>query len=337
MSFKDFYNAVTPGSSITHGTGLRSEADFTKITDSDISSKKLIKSEELPTHDSIFNKIQKEGLVSYTDFCFLMNILAIPRRYLDIAFLAFDTTADGNVEAKEYLHVMTKITQHTGGSARYDDCGTSEELMKASYSGVMNYLFGKDRSKKMTKESFKNFRGQIIDDILWLEFSRYCKGLPDLPNLPNTKIMTDVEFCEHLVANANIPSKKKKAMIKRVTKFFGETSTNPTALYEGITFEMFKSFYHVLFCGADLERAMYYLDIEKGGVTREEFIKISKCISDMAVDAHVVDVIFLLLDEDEDQIISREEFEPLLSDWRQSRAFATASYPGAAIVDLKLT
>ena len=87
--------------------------------------------------------------------------------------------------------------------------------MKASYSGLMNYLFGKDRSKKITKDAFLKFRGQIIDEILWLEFTRYCKTLPDLPGLPpqNFPIITDVEFCEHLLAHANIPSKKKKAMV----------------------------------------------------------------------------------------------------------------------------
>merc|ERR1719273_2547988 len=141
----------------------------------------------------------------------------------------------------------------------------------------------------------------MIDDILWLEFTRYCKSLPDLPNLPAQQfpILTSVEFCEHLLANnTNIPSKKKNAMIRRVTKFFGESSTSPTQIAEGITFDMFKSFYHVLYCGADLERAMYFYDLEQGGISKEEFITLSKWISDMEVDAHVVDVIFLLLDED---------------------------------------
>ncbi len=50
--------------------------------------------------ENILLQIQKEGLLSYTDFCFLMNILATPRRYLDVAFLAFDISGDGNVEAK---------------------------------------------------------------------------------------------------------------------------------------------------------------------------------------------------------------------------------------------
>ena len=338
MSIKDFYNAVIPGSSITHGTGMKSEKDYIIVTDEDITSDKLYQSEEIPVPNSILNKIQRQGLLSYTDFCFLMNILATPLRYLDIEFLAFDITADGNINSNEYLKVLTKITKHTGGLGRYDDCGTPEELTKANYSGLMNYLFGPKRRKKMTKDAFLKFRGQMIDELLYLQFTRFCHDLPDLPNIPKQQfpIITDVEFCEHLLANLNIPSKKKAQMIKRVTKFYGESSTNPTQLAEGITFDEFRSFYHVLYCGADFERAMYFYDLDHGGITKGQFVELSQWISDMEVDSHLVDVIFLLLDEDGHQLLSIQDFHPLLEEWRHSRGYLQASAPGAAIIDLKL-
>ena len=80
MSIKDFYNAVTPGSTITHGTGLKSESDYSIVTLDDLESDKVYQKEEIPVPNSILNRIQKHGLLSYTDFCFLMNILATPRR-----------------------------------------------------------------------------------------------------------------------------------------------------------------------------------------------------------------------------------------------------------------
>ena len=59
-----------------------------------------------------------------------------------------------------------------------------------------------------------------------------------------------------------------KFQIKRVTKFYGASSTTPTQISEGITYYMFKSFYHVLFCGGDLERALAFKDQENAGVDR---------------------------------------------------------------------
>ena len=59
-----------------------------------------------------------------------------------------------------------------------------------------------------------------------------------------------------------------KFQIKRVTKFYGASSTSPTQISEGITYYMFKSFYHVLFCGGDLERALAFKDQENAGVDK---------------------------------------------------------------------
>ena len=56
----------------------------------------------------------------------------------------------------------------------------------------------------------------------------------------------------------------------------------------------------------------------------------------MEVDDHIVDVIFLLLDEDDNQRISNEEFNPILFQWRHSRGFAQASAKGAGVIELKL-
>ena len=95
--------------------------------------------------------------------------------------------------------------------------------MKEPYSGLMNYFFGKDRSKVVNKDNFLKVREEVIDDILWLEFTRHCHELPDEPlSIQNVyleyskfrnPVITDVEFCEHLLANVNIPGKKKKAMV----------------------------------------------------------------------------------------------------------------------------
>ena len=115
------------------------------------------------------------------------------------------------------MHRLNKFQYFIGGLARYEDCGTPEELMNEPYTGLMNYFFGKDRTKIVSKESFLKVREDIIDDILWLEFTRYGHELTDLPNIGvynvQSPIITDVEFCEHLLANVNIPTRNKKAMV----------------------------------------------------------------------------------------------------------------------------
>lgn len=188
--------------------------------------------------------------------------------------------------------------------------GDPEELLADKRSGVITYIFGSDRKRVMTRVEFVRLQRELIQDVLYLEFLRYTTDKNNL-TIPET------EFCNHLLYNANMPSKKKAKMLKRVEKAFKNSP--------GVTFDEFKNFYYILFGGSDLERAMFFLDSEKNGVTRDEFCSIAKWVANRGISDHVIDVIFTLLDEDGDAHLSIEEFKPVLFQWRHSRGFQKAS------------
>merc|ERR1712018_231947 len=217
------------------------------------------------------------------------------RRYMDIGFHCFDVSADGNVEAKEFAHVMASVTNYKGDVS---------DLMNQEHSGLINYLFGKDRKKEINKEKFMKLQQDLMDDVLWLEFSRYTK---------DGKTISEVDFCNHLLLCANITTKKKKQMISRVKK---EVKNK-----KGVTFADFKGFYNVLFGGSDLERAMFFLDTEKSGISSLEFKNIANWVALEEISDHMVDVIYALLDDDGDRNLSIKEFSPVLFQWRKSRGF----------------
>merc|ERR1719192_428351 len=97
-----------------------------------------------------------------------------------------------------------------------------------THSGLINYLFGKDKAKEINKGSFLEFQQKLLNDVLWLEFTRYSK---------DGKTISDVDFCNHLLLCSDITSKKKKQMIKRVQKDVKGS--------QGVTFADFKGFYNV--------------------------------------------------------------------------------------------
>ena len=111
--------------------------------------------------------------------------------------------------------------------------------------------------------------------------------------------------------------KKKEHLIRRVAKKFGNS--------KGISYESFKSFYEVLFGGADFERALFLLDTKSRGVSRKEFAGIAQWVGHHDLDPHLVDVIYTLLDENEDEKLSLKEFHPILFHWRHSRGFQKES------------
>ena len=60
MSVKDYYNAVTPGSSLSHGTG---RGVYTIIQDDEVASSTTYENEKLPIEDkpgkSLLNEVKK--------------------------------------------------------------------------------------------------------------------------------------------------------------------------------------------------------------------------------------------------------------------------------------
>ena len=96
--------------------------------------------------------------------------------------------------------------------------GNKDDLTKCEYSGLMNYLFGKNRDKEINREKFKQLQRELMDDILWLEFSRYSE---------DGKTISDLKLCEHLLLCANITSKQRRQMVREILYNFLDHLTDP--------------------------------------------------------------------------------------------------------------
>merc|ERR1719483_631513 len=169
MTPLDFYAAITPDCTLIQGVGAGIAVD---ITDEEIKKNSYYKPNS-PVVGSTLNKIGDLGLLSYSDFCFLLTLLSTPVRYIDTAFNLFDVTGDGKIEAKEFAYVSTKMAHKTGGFGSYTNMDQDEIL--ASSSGLLNYLFGKERKGVVTREDFRNLQSDLLDEIIQLEFSEYDK------------------------------------------------------------------------------------------------------------------------------------------------------------------
>ena len=95
--------------------------------------------------------------------------------------------------------------------------GDPSDLMNDTHSGLVNYLFGKDRKKEINKEKFLEFQQGLMNDVLWLEFTRYCK---------DGKTISEVDFCNHLLLCANITAKKKRQMVSKIALLHKQIHTN---------------------------------------------------------------------------------------------------------------
>merc|ERR1719266_1787067 len=159
---------------------------------------------KLPVNGSnLLNAINEHGLLSYTDFHFLLLLMSTPTRYLDIIFHGFDISADGSVEAKEFIHVLARIA-----NVKTDP----DELMeRGKTSGLVRYLFKDDLSGSLNKADFVKLQADLIDDVLEMEFTRYVKD--------TSEKISETDFCRHLLySSATSLTASQKESHLRVSK-----------------------------------------------------------------------------------------------------------------------
>merc|ERR1719370_1970318 len=246
---------MTPGSNLGEDVMFGRSA-HRQIEPDELKSNYIKDTNKLPMKGkSILNSINDHGLLTYTDYHFLLLLMSTPTRYLDIIFHGFDVSADGSVEAKEFVHVLARIAHIKTAP---------EDLMKnENISGLVKYLFKEDLSGSLIKDDFFKLQSDLIEDLLAMEFTRYAED--------TSQKISETDFCRHLLYSSSLSQKKKEKRIKMVADEFQGKSL-------GISFESFKTFYRVLFGGADLERAMFFLHSENEGVSKDEFRKVANWV-----------------------------------------------------------
>ena len=95
--------------------------------------------------------------------------------------------------------------------------GDPENLIADKHSGLLDYFFGKERTKSIGKDFILQFQERLINDVLWLEFTRYD---------PKGIAISDEDFCNHLLLCANFTNKKKKQMVSRYFTFESSNTMN---------------------------------------------------------------------------------------------------------------
>ncbi|XP_045608179.1 calcium uptake protein 1 homolog, mitochondrial isoform X7 [Procambarus clarkii] len=287
MTPDDFLRCITPGIKQPEGLGLD---QFKKYDPKNTSNKLELALDE----DSIFYKLGSSGLISFSDFIFLLTVLSTSRRHFEIAFRMFDLNGDGDVDYEEFDKVATLIRNQTSIGARHRDHANTGNTFKGVNSALSTYFFGQTLREKLTIEKFLFFQQQLQQEILSLEFRR--KG-------PNEEgLILEADFAELLLAYGGYPPNKKARMLKRVKKAFkGETS-------QGISRDDYLNFFHFLNNINDVDTALTFYHIAGASIDPATLKHVAKTVAHVDLSDHVVNVVFTLFDDNNDGQLSNREF-----------------------------
>ncbi|XP_008302681.1 calcium uptake protein 3, mitochondrial-like [Stegastes partitus] len=260
---------------------------------------------------NLFRNLRERGVISYTEYLFLICILTKPHAGFRIAFNMFD--ADGNemVDKREFL-VLEEIFRK-----KKDRKEVAEDVQRLDQQSLQLYghrtsqphsnvddktettllvhFFGKKGKAELKFEDFYKFMDNLQTEVLEIEFLSYSKGMPTISEEDFARILlryTNVDDVSGYLENVrhNIPDDK------------------------GITFEEFRSFFQFLNNLEDFAIAMQMYNFANRSIGQDEFTRAVYVATGIKLTRHLVNTVFRIFDEDHDGKLSHKEFIGVMKD-----------------------
>uniref|UniRef100_A0A3Q3AU07 Mitochondrial calcium uptake family, member 3b n=1 Tax=Kryptolebias marmoratus TaxID=37003 RepID=A0A3Q3AU07_KRYMA len=289
---------------------------------------------------NLFRDLRERGVVSYTEYLFLLCILTKPHAGFRIAFNMFD--ADGNemVDKREFL-VLEEIFRkkkdrkeglqpppplflndgntynmyfcpltavlHLRPQVRKKDSrhAAAPGMWDVLRRGTSRVLFS-DLPEKTETTLLVHFFGK--KGKAELKFDDFYKFMDNL----QTEVL-EIEFLSYSKGMPTISEEDFARILLRYTNVddvsgYMENVRHSIPDEKGITFEEFRSFFQFLNNLEDFTIAMQMYNFAHRSVGQEEFARAVYVATGIKLSRHLVNIVFKIFDEDRDGKLSHKEF-----------------------------
>uniref|UniRef100_A0A3B4UEG2 Mitochondrial calcium uptake family member 3 n=1 Tax=Seriola dumerili TaxID=41447 RepID=A0A3B4UEG2_SERDU len=291
---------------------------------------------------NLFRNLRERGVISYTEYLFLLCILTKPQAGFRIAFNMFD--ADGNemVDKREFLvleeifrkkkdrkevtederldhqilqlyghrksqphNVLKKDSQHVEARGMWDVLrrGTSQVL----FSDLTEHVDEKTETTLLVHFFGKKGKAE-------LKFEDFYKFMDNL----QTEVL-EIEFLSYSKGMPTISEEDFARILLRYTNVDDVSGYLENVRYsmpdeKGITFEEFRSFFQFLNNLEDFTIAMQMYNFANRSIGQEEFTRAVYVATGINLTHHLVNTVFRIFDEDHDGKLSHKEFIGIMKD-----------------------
>ncbi|KAL6480286.1 hypothetical protein MHYP_G00113190 [Metynnis hypsauchen] len=285
-----------------------------------------------------FRNLHEKGIISYTEYLFLLCILTKPHAGFRIAFNMFD--ADGNemVDKREFMVLEEIFRKKNDKKERGEDSDSSSQLSVElyGYQGSVSNAVLKKEQPQFEPRSFwdvlkqgarivlfsdlvEQVQENIMDTTLLVHFFGK-KGKTELnfedfyrfmDNL-QTELL-EIEFLAYSKGMTTISEEDFARILLRYTTVdnissYLENVHQSIPDEKGITFEEFRSFFQFLNNLEDFAIAMQMYNFASRSIGQDEFARAVYVATGLKLSRHLVNIVFKIFDVDHDDQLSYKEF-----------------------------
>ncbi|XP_070613742.1 calcium uptake protein 3, mitochondrial isoform X3 [Erythrolamprus reginae] len=267
----------------------------------------------------LFRNLQERGIISYTEYLFLLCILTKPHAGFRIAFNMFDTDGNEMVDKKEFLVLQDIFRKKNEKKERKGDeekramlhlqlYGYHSSTNRAddftslhSDTTLLIHFFGKKGKAELNFEDFYRFMDNLQTEVLEIEFLSYSNGMTTI---------SEEDFAHILLRYTNVEN----------TSSYLENVRCSIPEEQGITFDEFRSFFQFLNNLEDFAIAMQMYNFANRSIGQDEFKRAVYVATGLKLSPHLVNTVFKIFDVDKDDQLSYKEFIGIMKD-RLQRGF----------------
>ncbi|XP_021379082.1 calcium uptake protein 3, mitochondrial-like isoform X7 [Mizuhopecten yessoensis] len=252
--------------------------------------------------NKLFRKLHNEGLISYTEYLFLLCVLTKPQSGFRIAFNMFDTDGNQIVDKKEFLVLESFFTLPPAERKFVPRPQQKLQALLDSVDPVQDttlliHFFGPKGRQVLKYEDFHRFMENLQSEVIELEFMEFSKGMATI---------TEEDFAHILLRYTMFDKTDVQACITRVKERIPAV--------QGITFEEFKQFCQFLNSLDDFTIAMKMYTFADQAVSKEQFQRAVYVCTGNTLSPHLVNTVFQIFDADGDGHLSHKEFISIMKD-----------------------
>ncbi|XP_050966578.1 calcium uptake protein 2, mitochondrial isoform X1 [Labeo rohita] len=243
--------------------------------------------------NNMFRGIGDKGLISYTEYLFLLTILTKPQTGFHIAFKMLDIDGNEHVDKKEFQKLKRIIRPR---KELLNQSGTElSDSVDEVNTTLQVFFFGKNGKNKLQYKDFCRFMEDLQAEVQEVEFLRFSKGM---------KTMRREDFADWLLHYTN--EQNNEAYWDNVRKRI------PTG--QSITFDEFKAF--CLFTNhlEDFAFSVKMINDANRPIGLAEFKRAVKIATGHELSENVLDTVFKIFDLDGDNCLSHKEFLAVMKD-----------------------
>jgi len=250
--------------------------------------------------DGLFRNLGSEGIISFSEYLFLLTILTKPKSGFKIAFSMLDQNGDEMIDKQEFKFletVFSKAAQERNESENRKDHGL--QMSHKVDTSLLIHFFGVNGDEKLKFTDFSKFMDNLQTEVLRVEFTEFSKGASSISELDFARILLRYTF---------LSSKDYTDTLDRLDERLQEKQK------KGISFEEFEDFCKFLINLDDFQIAMRMYTLANKSISQEEFSRAVNICTGKNPSQHVVFTIFQIFDEDGDGLLSYQEFVAMMKD-----------------------